>query len=151
MRQIWMGIMMGCLWSATAMADCGGSLLSMGAYTGRPFPASVEAQLIVPLEECGRSVSGPLLGAEAGSGGHKLFVGYGANGDSSGFLSLHGGGSIRLAFWEVKNEAATVTQGRYWGPEVQVAVLLGARLGVMLPAGGAARSPTLAASLGFAY
>lgn len=135
--------------SVKSWAEC--MPFSIGAYAGRPFSLAVEGQVILPIDECSRSVTGPLLGYERGIGGSKLFLGYGENGDSSsGILSLHGGGSMRLAFWNVNNEAATVARGRYWGPEVQVAILLGLRLGVMIPTNNDNKT-TLAASIGFAY
>lgn len=124
---------------------------SVGAYAGRPYSLAVEGQVILPAD-CGyRSVEGPLLGYEKGIGGNKLFLGYGANNEGGpGFLNLHGGASMRMAFWNVRNEAATVARGRYWGPEVQVAFLLGLRLGVMIPTNNENKT-TVAASIGFAY
>lgn len=136
--------------SVSSWAEC--MPLSAGVYAGRPFSAAIEGQVILPTGECSSySAMGPVLGYERGIGGNKLFLGYGENGDSSsGILNLHGGGSVRLAFWNVRNEAATVARGRYWGPEVQVAILLGLRLGVMIPTNNDNKT-TLAASIGFAY
>jgi hypothetical protein len=100
-----------------------------GCLCWPPFSASLEGQVILPLNKCRQNdAKGPLIGLEGGIGGSKAFVGYGDNGDSTaGWIKLHGGASARLAYWNVTNRAFSVEKGHYWGPEVQVAILLGLR------------------------